>query len=95
MKKFGKYLLWILGIFTWLNVLFIFWEADTTNGTSVHKYILIITGICLAIYIWRKTGSGTEALEQRVRELEAENQKLRQQMDQEFVQSIIDKTENK
>lgn len=33
--------------------------------------------------------------EQRIRELEAENQRLRQQADQKFVQDIIDKTSGK
>ena len=95
MKTIGKYVLWFLGIFTWIIFFMLFLIGDSNNGTSVHTYILIITGICLALYIWRKTDSGAKKLEQKVQELEKENRQLREQAGQKFVQDIIDRTSGK
>ena len=47
------------------------------------------------LYIWRKTGSGTKELEKEIQTLKEENQKLQQQLDQQFIKSVVEKTENK
>ena len=93
MKKFWKILLWILGVIAWFFLLMMFWMADLTHGTSSHLLILIITGICLAIYIWKKTGSGVKELEKENQELKEENQELRQQLQDQAVRRAIEKAD--
>ena len=96
MKKFGKILLWILGIIIWLFVLIFFLYIDTPTGNNTHQLMLIITGICLAIYIFRKTGSSSKELEQENQELKAENQKLRQELEQaQAVRRAMDRAEKR
>ena len=96
MKKIGKILLWILGILAWFMFFTSMWEGDINNGTHTHPIILIITGVCLALYIFRKTGTGAKELEKENQKLRAENQQLRQELNQaQVVQRVIDKTEQK
>ena len=93
MKTVGKCVLWILGIFVWIIFFIMFWMADTNKGSNVHSYVLIITGICLVLYIWRKTDTGAKKLEQRVQELEKENQTLRRELQDQAVRHAMDKTD--
>ena len=96
MKKIGKVLLWILGIIAWFFFLLLFRDMDSEYQSHTHEIILIITGICLIIYIFRKTGSGTKELERENQELKAENQKLRQELEQaQAVQRAMDKAEKR
>ena len=72
------------------------WMGDINNGTNAHSLILIITGTCLAIYIFRKTGSSNKDLEKENQELKAENQRLRQELEQaQAVRRAMDKAEKK
>ena len=94
MKKVGKYLIWILGIALWLFVLMFFFVIDTPTKNNTHQLILIITGICLAIYLWKN--SGKNKLEKENQELKSELQKLRQELEaQKVVSNVIAKTENR
>ena len=95
MKKLGKILLWIIGIFAWFMFFITMWAADTNKGTYTHPIILIITGICLIIYIWKKTGSGAKELEEENRELKEEVQKLRQQLQDQAVRRAMEKAESR
>jgi len=95
MKKAGKYIIWIAGIIVWLFTLTMFWVIDTPTGNNTHQIILIITGVCLAIYIFRKTGSGAKELEKENQKLRAENEKLQAELDQQLVQRVMDKVENR
>ena len=96
MKKFGKILLWILGITAWFFLLIMFWMADMTHGTFSHLIIFIITGVLLGIYIFRKTGSGTKELEKENQELKAENQQLHRELEQaQAVQRAMERAEKK
>lgn len=95
MGKAWKYILWILGIAIWFFFITPFWAADMTHGTNTHQIIIIVTGICLAIYIWKKTGSETKELEKENQELKAEVQKLRQELAEQAVRHAIDKTESR
>ena len=81
MKKIGKYILRILGIIAWLFVMLFCWYIDTPTGGHTHQLIIIFTGICLAIYIFRKTGPSTKGNEKENQELKAENQKLREELE--------------
>lgn len=71
------------------------WAGDTNNGTNAHSIILIITGVCLALYIFRKTGSGAKGLEKENQELKAENQKLRQELQEQVVRRAMDHAESR
>lgn len=93
MKKIGKILLWILGILAWYMFFISMWAGDTNNGTNAHQLILIITGICLAIYLWKN--SGKKALEKENQELKAENQKLRQELAAQAARHAMEKTESR
>ena len=93
MKKAGKFILWILGIVAWLFILTMFWVIDTPTGNNSHQIILIITGICLAIYLWKN--SGKKALEKENQELKAENQKLRQELAAQAARHAMEKTESR
>ena len=95
MKKLGKILLWILGIIAWLTFLTTFIALEIEHTIHALYIYLIITGICLAIYIWKKTGSGTKELEKENQELRAENQKLRQELAEQAVRHAMDKAENR
>lgn len=79
MKNVGKYILWILGTAAWLFILLFFWSVDVPTGNNTHQIILIITGICLALYIFRKTGSKTKELEKENQELKAEIKELKEE----------------
>ena len=83
-----KYIFWILGIIAWLFVLGMFWSIDIATKNKIHQIIITVAGICLAVYIYRKTGSKEKELEQQIQELKAENQRLREQADQQLVQQI-------
>lgn len=95
MKKAGKIFLWILGIMAWYTLAEPFIYAELDHGGSKALYlILIITGICLAIYLWKN--SSRKTLEKENEELKAENQKLRQELEaQKVVSNVIAKTENR
>ena len=93
MKKIGKILLWILGILTWYMFFISMWAGDTNNGTNAHQLILIITGILLALYIWKSKSSST--LEKENLELKAEVQKLRQELAEQAAQYAMEKTESR
>ena len=95
MKKVGKLILWILGIIAWLFIMLFCWYIDTPTGGHTHQLILIITGICLALYIFRKTGTGAKVLEKENQELKAENQKLREELQAQAVRRTMDKAEKK
>lgn len=95
MKAVGKIFLWVLGIFVWLLFFLMTWMGDTNNGTSVHPIILIITGVCLALYIYRKTGSRAKELEQENQKLKAEVEQLRAELQEQAVRHAMDKVENR
>lgn len=95
MKKAWKYILWVLGFALWLFILMFFSVIDTPTGNNTHQIILIITGICLALYIYRKTGTGAKELERENQELKAENEKLRQELQEQAVRRAMDKVENR
>ena len=95
MKRVGKALLWILGIFTWLTFLETFVALEIEHKIHALYIYLIISGILLAIYIWKKTGSGTKELEKENQELKAEIQKLRQELAEQTVQHAMDKAESR
>lgn len=95
MKTLRKYILWILGIIFWFIFFMTIWETEIITGANVHKYILVITGICLAIYIWKSKEPGIAKLKEENQQLKVENEQLRQQVNQQFIQDILDKTENK
>lgn len=80
MKKAGKYLIWILGIALWLFILMFFFVIDTPTKNNTHQLILIITGICLAIYLWKN--SGRKALEKENQELRAELENLKKKIEE-------------
>ena len=88
-------MLWIFGIIAWLFVLSMFWVSDVYTNTNTHQLILIITGVCLVLYIFRKTGSGAKELEKENQKLRAENEKLQAELDQQLVQRVMDKVENR
>lgn len=95
MNKIKKYILWFLGIIAWLFVLAMFWVIDTPTGNNTHQIIIIITGICLAIYIWKKSDSGVKELEKENQELKEENQKLRQQLQDQVIRRAMEKAESR
>ena len=95
MKKAWKYILWVLGFALWLFILMFFSVIDTPTGNYTHQIILIITGICLALYIYRNTGTGAKELERENQELKAENEKLRQELQEQAVRRAMDKVENR
>ena len=68
-------------------------QTDTNNGTNAHQLILIITGICLALYIWKSKSSST--LEKENLELKAEVQKLRQELAEQAARYAMEKTESR
>ena len=88
-----KYILWTLGIIAWLFIWGMFYTVDLATGNNTHKLILIITGICLAIYLWKN--SGKKALEKENQELKAENQKLRQELAAQAARHAMEKTESR
>ena len=59
--------------------------------------ITIVTLIALLVtsYSTPQKGENQQSPEQRVQELEEENRQLREQVDQKFIQDIIDKTSGK
>ena len=67
MKRIGKALLWILGIFIWLTFLETFVALEIEHKIHALYIYLIISGILLAIYIWRKTGSETKKWKKKIR----------------------------
>ena len=95
MKKAGKYIFWTIGIALWFFFLILFRAMDTEYKSHTHEIILIITGILLAIYIWKKAGSGPKELEKENQELKAENQKLRQELAEQAVRHAMDKAESR
>ena len=71
-------------------------ESEIAKGPLSQQIILIVTGICLAIYIFRKTGTGTKDLEKENQELKAENQKLREELERaQAVQRAMDRAEKR
>ena len=96
MKKAGKYILWILGIIAWLFVLSMFWVSDVYTNANTHQLILVITGVCLALYIFRKTRPSTKDNEKENQKLRAENQKLREELERaEAVRRAMDQAEKR
>lgn len=95
MKKIGKYILWFLGITVWFFFLTPFWMADMTHGSHTHQLIIIFTGICLAIYIFRKTDSGAKEVKKENQELKAEVQKLRAELQAQAVRRAMDAVEKR
>ena len=95
MKKIGKYILWLLGIAAWCFFLEPFWIADMTHGSHTHQLIIIFTGICLIIYIFRKTDSGAKELKKENKELKEEVQKLRQELQNKAVRQAIEKADER
>ncbi len=74
MKKVGKYILWILGSLAWLFITMIFWYCDIGLGTNTHQIVIIVSGICLALYIV-KSGK-RKALEAEIVELKKRIEEL-------------------
>ena len=95
MKKIGKYILGVMGSVLWFFFLILFRAMDAEYQSHTHQIILVITGVCLALYIFRKTGSGAKELEKENQELKAEIQRLQQKLAEQTVQRVIDKTEQK
>lgn len=95
MKKTGKYILGIAGILLWFFFLILFRAMDTEYKSHTHEIILIITGILLGIYIFRKTENNAKELEKENQELKAENQRLRQQLQDQAVRRAMDKAERR
>ena len=95
MKKAGKYILWIIGTILWFFFLILFRAMDTEYQSHTHQIILIITGILLTIYIWKRMSSETDTLRKENQQLKAENQKLRQELAGQVVQRVINKSEQK
>ena len=71
MKKLIHFLLWILGIFAWFFMFVIFWMGDITHSRHTHLFILVITGICFAIYLLRNN---------KIKQLEEENADLKKKL---------------
>ena len=71
MKKLIHFLLWILGIFAWFFMLITFWAGDITHGRNTHLFILVISGICFAIYLLRNN---------KIKQLEEENADLKKKL---------------
>lgn len=86
MKKFINFLLWILGIFAWFFMLVTFWAGDITHGRNTHLFILVITGICFAIYLLRNN---------KIKQLESENAELKKKLQEverkTYIESLVDK----
>jgi len=96
MKRAGKYILWILGVAAWLFVLLFFWGVDVPTGGYTHQIILIITGILLGIYIFKKTGSEPKELEKENQQLKMDIQKLQKELEaQKAVAAAIEKSEER
>lgn len=95
MKKVGKVLLWILGIFAWITFLTTFIALEIEHKVHALYIYLIITGILLIIYIWKRMSSGTKELEKENQELKTEIQKLRQQLQDQAVRHAMDKAESR
>ena len=95
MKKVWKYIIGAIGIVIWFFVLILFRAMDTEYQSNTHQIIIIVTGICLAIYIWKKSGSGVKELEKENRELKKENQELRQQLQDQTVRRAMEKAESR
>ena len=73
-----------------------FWVSDIYTNGNTHQLILIITGICLAIYIFRKTGPNTKDTGSEIQELKAENQKLREELERaQAVRRAMDRAEKR
>lgn len=90
-----KKVIWIVGIITWIFFLLLFHDLDAINKNHTHEIILIITGICLAIYIYRKTGSNAKELEKENQALKSEIEKLRLELQEQAVRQAINKSEKK
>ena len=88
-----KKVIWIVGIITWIFFLLLFHDLDAINKNHTHEIILIITGVCLAIYIYRKTGSRAKEVEKENQELKAEVEKLRAELQDQAVRRAMDKAE--
>lgn len=90
-----KKVIWIVGIITWIFFLLLFHDLDAINKNHTHEIILIITGVCLAIYIYRKTGSRAKEVEKENQELKAEVEKLRAELQDQAVRRAMDKAERR
>jgi len=85
MKKFVNVLLWIIGIFAWFMLLLLFWMGDMTHGRNTHLFILVITGICFAIYLLRNN---------KIKQLESENAELKKKLQEverkAYIESLVE-----
>lgn len=85
MKKLLNFLLWVLGIFAWFMMILIFWMGDLNNGGIAHLFILVITGVCLAIYLFRNN---------KIKQLESENAELKKKLQEverkAYIESLVD-----
>lgn len=95
MKKIGIYILKIAGIILWFFFLILFRAMDTEYKSHTHEIILIITGILLALYIWKRMSSGTKELEKENQKLKGENQRLQQELTEQAVRRAMDKAEQR
>lgn len=82
MKQIVKYIFGLLGFIVWLFLLITFTMADITHGNNTHQIILIITGICLALYIWKNKSNRKNALEKENQELKAEIKNLKKKLEE-------------
>ena len=77
-----KYILGIIGFIVWLFLLITFIMADITHGNNTHQLMLIITGICLALYIWKSKSSEKQMLEKENQELKEEIKALKKKLEE-------------
>ena len=85
MKKFLNFLLWVLGIIAWFFMLITFWAGDITHGRNTHLFILVITGVCFAIYLFRNN---------KIKQLKSENAELKKKLQEiertAYIDSLVD-----
>lgn len=82
MKQIGKYIFGFLCFAVWLFLLITFTMADITHGNNTHQLILLITGICLVLYIWKNKSDRKNALEKENQELKAEIENLKKKLEE-------------
>jgi len=73
-----------------------FFVINTPTKNNTHQLILIITGILLGIYIFKKADSEPKELEKENQQLKMEIQKLQKELEaQKAVVAAIEKSEER